>query len=73
MIPGLMDVKELAQRLRVSERTLRNWAYQRKIPVVKVGDRVLFDPREIERWLKERSFPEGSRGKDGGEGRRGRG
>lgn len=46
----LWAVIDVAQYLRVSERTVRDWIYQRKIPFLKVGRCVRFDPAVIESW-----------------------
>jgi excisionase family DNA binding protein len=59
ILTKLLSVKELAILLGVHRVTIYDWVSQRMIPFVKVGARTMFDPREIERWLRERSFPEG--------------
>jgi len=48
----LLTLEEVAARLRVAPGTLRNWVSAKRIPVVKLGTRCLFDPREIERWIE---------------------
>ena len=48
---GLMDVKEVAAALKVSEKTIRNWVSARKIPYVKLGGRVVFDQKKVRAWL----------------------
>lgn len=50
-----LTVKELAQTLRISEHTIRDWVYKRQIPVCRVLGRVRFRWSEIEKWLQERS------------------
>lgn len=51
----LWSIKQAALKLSVSEKTLRDWVYKRKVPFVKVGNLVRFIPSEIEEWIQERS------------------
>lgn len=46
---------EAADFLRISERTLQSWARgdSPRIPVVRLGRRVLFDRVELEAWVKK--------------------
>ena len=53
MVPKLLSVKELAPLIKVNKSTLYFWANQGKIPHVKLEKRVLFDPKDIEDWLRE--------------------
>jgi excisionase family DNA binding protein len=43
----LFRQKELAETLRVSERSIRNWQERRIIPFVKIGRVVLFDIEKV--------------------------
>ena len=45
---NLIDIKELAERLKVGIGTLYNWVSQGRIPVKKLGRCVRFDWQEIE-------------------------
>jgi excisionase family DNA binding protein len=54
----LLTLHEVAEILRASPITLRIWASKRKIPVIKVGRMVRVSPKELEKWLKERSIKE---------------
>jgi excisionase family DNA binding protein len=47
----LLTAKEVSELLKVPEKTIRNWAYQRRIPFLKVGRLLRFHPHEIESWL----------------------
>jgi excisionase family DNA binding protein len=48
----LMSVKELAELLQVSVRTIYDWRYRGLGPTaIKVGRHVRYEPDEIERWL----------------------
>ncbi len=57
-VPKLLSVGELAERLGVSVTTIYTWTCRGRLPHVKVGRRVLFDPRAIEAWLAERARPD---------------
>ena len=45
-------IRELAEYLRISERTLSNWRTQRRIPFVKIKGRVLFNLESVEKALE---------------------
>lgn len=48
----LLSVRDAASALAVSERSL--WQYTRprgSIPSVKIGGRVLYDPRDLTAWI----------------------
>ncbi len=53
----LLTVGELAERLNVSVGTVYHWTASRRIPFLKVGRRVAFDPGVVSAWLSERSRP----------------
>ena len=42
-----MDVDQIAHFLNVSRNTVKNW----KVPSVRVGNRVLYDPDAVRRWV----------------------
>ena len=46
---NLIDINELARRLSIPKGTLYNWVYLRRIPFVKLGRALRFNPEEIER------------------------
>lgn len=54
-ISGLINIDELAARLRIAKGTLYNWVYQRRIPFVKLGRALRFNPAEIERIVERSS------------------
>lgn len=56
--PALLDVSALADRLGVTERFVRRLVAERRVPFVKLGKFVRFDPRDIESWLEEARVPE---------------
>lgn len=37
--------------LGISEKTLRDWVWRKKIDYVKVGDRVMFEPEAIRNFI----------------------
>lgn len=48
----LMSVKELAELLQVSVKTIYDWRYRGLGPTaIRVGRYVRYEPDEIERWL----------------------
>jgi len=54
-IGRLVTVRELATILAVSEKTVRDWVFKRRVPTVRPGPRMVrFALREIGRWLLER-------------------
>ena len=50
----LWTYEDVAAYLRISWRTVRRWAGEGKLPVVKIGNRNRFQPAAIERWAKAR-------------------
>ncbi len=54
----LIDVKQLSESTGLSVFTLYSWINQKKIPYVKVGRLVRFDPRKIEKWIEGNSVEE---------------
>lgn len=52
-----MGVAEAASRLGLAQWTVRKYVELRRLPFVKIGTRVLFDPTELEAWIDERRIP----------------
>ncbi len=48
---GLLDVGALADLLGVTPRFVRRLVQERRVPFLKIGKFVRFDPREIEEWI----------------------
>lgn len=44
--------REAAKALGVSERTLRAWAKNGRVPYVRIGGRVLYPVEELQAWLR---------------------
>ncbi|HLN04639.1 MAG TPA: helix-turn-helix domain-containing protein [Acidimicrobiales bacterium] len=54
-------LRELAERLGVSIRHVRRLVAERRLPYLKVGWLVRFDPAEIAAWLDGARHPEATR------------
>jgi len=50
----LIDVKDAARALGLSCSTLYEWARFRRVPHVRLGDRLLFDPHDLEAFVQQR-------------------
>jgi excisionase family DNA binding protein len=46
-IHSLIDINELSRRLSVPKGTLYNWVYLKRIPFIKAGRSLRFDPVEV--------------------------
>jgi excisionase family DNA binding protein len=49
----LMDLPAVAERLGVNQRHIRRLVAERRIPFLKWGHLLRFDPDEIEAWLDQ--------------------
>lgn len=49
--PTLLDITAVARRLGVTERHIRRLVFERRIPFVKWGHLLRFDPDDLERWI----------------------
>jgi len=57
--PDIMTIEEVAQYLRVSERTVYEWAQKGEIPAGKLGGSWRFKSSEIKKWVEDRLTPSG--------------
>jgi len=48
----LLSIPEVARFLGISQSTLYTLVSQQRVPFVKVGSRVLFDPVQLDQWIK---------------------
>lgn len=48
-----MDITAVAERLSVTERHVRRLVFERRIPFIKWGHLLRFDPDEIDQWLDD--------------------
>jgi excisionase family DNA binding protein len=56
-LPNLLDIPALAEHLGVTERHVRRLVFERRIPFIKVGRLVRFDPAEIAAWIDRSRTP----------------
>ena len=54
MADAILTIEEVAKYLRVSERTVYDWAQKGEIPSGKIGTVWRFKKSEVERWVDER-------------------
>jgi excisionase family DNA binding protein len=59
-LPHLLTIEQLADHLGVTVRHVRRQIAERRVPYIKVGRLVRFDPAEITRWIDGSRHPEGS-------------
>jgi excisionase family DNA binding protein len=57
MAKTLYRLREVATRTGMSLKTVRRWASERRIPVVKLGRSVLVDERDLDRLIESRRIP----------------
>jgi excisionase family DNA binding protein len=50
----LLDIIQLAEMLNIKKKTIYEWVRQRKIPYIKLGGLIRFDPEEIEKWVESK-------------------
>ena len=51
----LLTIQEVAELTGVSVTTLYKWVSQRKIPHIKMGRLVKFDPVKLDEWIKQQT------------------
>jgi excisionase family DNA binding protein len=54
----LLNIDAVAERLAVTPRHIRRLVAERRIPYLKVGRFIRFDPAEVESWLDGTRRPE---------------
>lgn len=54
---SLLNVDALAERLGVTPRFVRRLVHERRVPFLKIGKFVRFDPREIDQWINDTRRP----------------
>lgn len=55
--PALIDVRAAAELLGTSERQIRSMVFERRIPYMKIGPKLRFDPAELEDFLDANHYP----------------
>lgn len=53
VVPKLLTMEELAERLGVTRRHVRRLVAERRVPFVRVGRFIRFEPAEISSWLDQ--------------------
>ena len=56
-LPELMTMDQLAERLGVTRRHVRRLVDERRVPFLRVGRFIRFDPAEIADWLYRNRVP----------------
>lgn len=51
-----LEIKDVAELLNVSEKTIRSWVQEGKIPCYSINQRYLFSRSEIENWVLSKRF-----------------
>ncbi len=52
--PALLDIEQAARRLGVDVRFMRRLVFEKRLPYIKVGKFVRFEPDDIEAWIADR-------------------
>jgi excisionase family DNA binding protein len=56
--PSLLSIEQLADWLGVTDRFIRRLVAERRIPFLKIGKFIRFDPVEIDPWLDSQRVAE---------------
>jgi excisionase family DNA binding protein len=57
-LPQLLTIDQLAKQLGVTIRHIRRLVAERRVPYLKVGRLIRFDPSEVAEWLDEARHPQ---------------
>ena len=52
---NLLSIQEASGMLRLAVPTLYKYIYQKRIPYIKLGGRVLFDPEKLREWVQNKA------------------
>lgn len=52
-MPQLLDLREGAKEMNISIHTLRTWIYQKRLPFVHLGRRVLLRKEDVEAFISK--------------------
>jgi excisionase family DNA binding protein len=55
---SLMNIAQTCERLNVSPSTLYGWVWQRRIPFVKIGRCLRFEPHQLEEFIASNGHPQ---------------
>lgn len=56
-ISSLLSARQAASLLGIKLATLRKWTHERRIPCIRLGRRVLYDPEALERVIRAGEQP----------------
>ena len=56
LFDNLINLETVSEILGVAPKTIHNWVYLRKVPYVKVGQKVMFRPKSLESWLNRKEI-----------------
>lgn len=51
---GLWTIEDLSRFLKLPIKTLYSWVSQKRLPCIKLGNRLRFRQKEIEKWLSSK-------------------
>ena len=57
-LPDLLDITRLAEHLGVQPRHIRRLVHEKRIPYIKWGHLIRFDPTDITEWLAANRRPQ---------------
>lgn len=60
-LPVLLDIEGVAAHLNITVRHVRRLVFERRIPHLKVGRLLRFDPTELAAWLQATEVPDAHR------------
>lgn len=52
---ALLDVRTAATRLSISPFTLRAWVRSGRVPHVRLGRLIMFEPQDLNQWIASRT------------------
>jgi excisionase family DNA binding protein len=56
-----LNVSQAAAYLTLSKSTVYQYLHYKKIPFLKIGERVIFSKSELDKWIKNQNKKEGKR------------
>ena len=56
LFDNLINLETVSEILGVAPKTIHNWVSLRKVPYVKVGQKVMFRPKSLESWLNRKEI-----------------
>jgi len=62
MAKDILTIKEVAEYLQVTERTLYRLAQEGKIPAFKVGNSWRFRREDLDQWIRDQTAARGEKG-----------